>query len=301
MSRNSNLRTAEKNKNDEFYTQLFDINNELKHYKKHFKNKTIFLNCDDPRSSKFYVYFAQNFDHLGIKKLISTHWEEEGSTYKLEIINDNNNDGKINALDTIETPLKGNGDFRSEECIEILKEADIVITNPPFSLFREYMAQLIEYNKEFLIIGNSNSTLCKEIFPLIKYGKLWLGMTHPTKFLTPDQEEKAVPTSWYTNLSNNRINDKIPLFKTFNKEDYPKYDNYDAINVNKVADIPVDYFDVMGVPFSFLNKFNPDQFEIIGGLNRYDIETGATNETRGIFLNTVNNKKKFGRLLIKRK
>ena len=293
-SRGDNLRKARKRKNDEFYTQLPDINNELKHYKKHFKGKTIFLNCDDPRESKFYVYFAQNFDHLGIKKLIATHWQEKGSTYKLEIINDNNNDGKINALDTIETPLMGNGDFKSEECIEILKEADIVITNPPFSLFREYMNQLQEYNKDFLIIGNMNAIGYKEIFPLLRDNKIWLGCTGPKTFLQPDGSIKKFGNIiWYTNLDHKKRKEEIPFYKTYNKEDYPKYDNYDAINVDYVKDIPVDYNGEMGVPISFLNKYNPNQFEIINTNSMYD---GTANHWV-----EINGKAKYSRIYIKRK
>ena len=172
---NNNLHKAKVNKNDEFYTQLVDIENELKHYKEHFKGKTVFCNCDDPQESNFWKYFSNNFEHLGLKKLVSTHFHSERTTYKLEITKDFNGDGKINNLDTIKTPLKQNGDFRSDECVQILKEADIVVTNPPFSLFREYVSQLVEHGKKFLIIGNQNAITYKEIFKLIKESKLWLG------------------------------------------------------------------------------------------------------------------------------
>lgn len=268
------LHKAKKEKNDEFYTILSDIERELKHYKKHFKDKIIFLNCDDPEESNFWRYFVLNFKHLGLKKLIATHFGNGMPSYKLE-----KNNG-----DVIKTPLKQNGDFRSPECIEILKEADIVVTNPPFSLFREYVTQLIEYNKKFLIIGNINAITYKEIFKLIKENKAWLGINLGrgiSGFIVPkDYELYGTETKidedgnriispnnclWLTNLDNLKRHEDISLTKTYigNENLYFKYDNYDGINVNKTKDIPLDYNGVMGVPLTFLHKFNPAQFEII--------------------------------------
>lgn len=275
---NSNLKKAKAGKNDEFYTQLCDIERELGHYKDHFKNKVVFLNCDDPEESNFYFYFAQNFEFLGLKKLISTHFEAEKPSYKLEIIADINNDGKINKLDTVKTPLKQNGDFRSPECIEILKEADIVITNPPFSLFRDYVAQLMEYDKKFVIIGHQNAISYKEIFKLIKENKLWLGYGFKggaAHFINKHYEDYASAgdhkdgmirvsgVNWFTNLEIKKRHEDLILYKTYNETDYPKYENFDAINVNITKDIPMDYKGAIGVPITFMDKYNPDQFEII--------------------------------------
>ncbi len=276
---NSNLKQAAKAKKDEFYTQLVDIERELGHYKDHFKGKTIFLNCDDPLESNFYFYFAQNFEFLGIKKLISTHFEQKKPSYKLEIIRDINNDGKIDKLDTIKTPLKQNGDFRSPECVEILKEADIVVTNPPFSLFREYVAQLVEHNKKFIIIGHQNAITYKEIFKLIKENKIWLGYGFKggaAHFINKHYEDYATAgnhkegmirvsgVNWFTNLDTKKRHEDLILFKTYNKEEYPKYENYDAINIDITKHIPIDYKGAMGVPITFMDKYNPDQFEILG-------------------------------------
>ena len=261
---NKNLHKANKAKNDEFYTQLSDIENELGHYKKHFKNKIVFCNCDDPEESNFWNYFALNFEFLGLKKLVSTHYEKEKPSYKLEIVKDINKDGKINKLDTIKTPLKQNGDFRSPECIEIMREADFLVTNPPFSLFREYVAQLVEYKKKFIIIGNQNAITYKEIFKLIKDNKLWLGYTCPKEFLQPDDSIKKFGNiCWFTNLKTKKRNEDLILHKVYDKEEYPKYDNYDAINVNKVKEIPMNYKGVVGVPITFLHKYNPKQFKIV--------------------------------------
>jgi hypothetical protein len=280
-SSNTNLRKANKAKNDEFYTQLSDIEKELGNYKDHLKNKVVFCNCDDPEESNFWNYFAQNFEHLGIKKLVSTHYESEKPSYKLEIIADINDDGKINKLDTVKTPLQQNGDFRSPECIEILQQADIVVTNPPFSLFREYVAQLMEYEKKFIIIGNLNAITYKEIFKLIKENKIWPGSTLDGRniwFRIPDVYEKyhkiedgakyafVAGTIWFTNLDHKKRHQDLILYKTYHgsEHEYPKYDNYDAINIDKSKDIPLDYSGNMGVPITFLLKRNPNQFEIIG-------------------------------------
>ena len=298
---NSNLHAAKKAKNDEFYTQLSDIENELRHYKAHFKGKTVFLNCDDPLESNFYVYFAQNFEHLGLKKLISTHYRDDQPTYKLEIIGDGNNDGKINALDTIKTPLKQNGDFRSDECIAILEEADIVVTNPPFSLFREYTEQLMNNNKKFLIVGPLNAVSYKETFRYIKENRLWLGAAgRLKKFTLPGGEEKSVPSVWYTNLEHKKRTEDIILYKTHSPDFNLKFDEYDAIDIatnekRKTEYIPVDYYGKMGVPVSFLEKYNPNQFELLG-IDRY-MEDNPNYGKRF----KINGKETFPRIIIKRK
>jgi len=275
---NGNLHKANKAKNDEFYTQLSDIERELGHYKDHFKGKTVLLNCDDPKESNFWRYFSMNFEFLGLRKLISTHYERDTSSYKLEITADINEDGKINNLDTIKTPLKQNGDFRSPECVELLKEADIVVTNPPFSLFREYVALLIEHDNKFLIVGNKNAITYKETFKYIKGNRLWLGYSSPNEFDTPSGTTKKIKglCRWFTNLETKERHEELILWKTYkgNELDYPTYDNYNAINVDKVKDIPVDYERAMGVPITFLDKFNPEQFEIVGMVSSagYDAE-----------------------------
>ena len=266
---NERLKKAKKVKNDEFYTQLTDVSEELRHYKKHFKGKTVFCNCDDPTWSAFWKYFHLNFEVLGLKKLISTHYDKDEPTYKM--VYEGGDDNNIEVGE--KTPLQGNGDFRNQECVDLLKESDIVVTNPPFSLFREYIAQLIEYDKEFLIIGNKNSVSYKEIFPLLKNNKIWLGYNSPAEFNTPEGVTKKINglSRWFTNLDIKKRHEKLikELYKQYSPNEYPQYDNYDAINVNKVADIPFDYDGVMGVPISFLDKYNPNQFEIIGGFNGY--------------------------------
>ena len=293
------LHKAKKAKNDEFYTQLSDIENELKHYTEHFEGKAVFCNCDDPYESWFFKYFAMNFNQLKLKKLIATCYSgspvagiefemnlgEEfapkqtapiRTAYKIEIqeVRDMNGDGAI-SMEDIElmlkderykpTVLKDNGDFRSAECIELLKQADIVVTNPPFSLFREYVKQLMEYEKKFLIIGNQNSVTYKEIFKLIKENKIWLGINNGSKnYVRPDGTLKQMGnTGWFTNLEHNKRHEFIDLYKHYTPEEYPKYDNYDAINVGETAKIPMDYDGVMGVPISFMDKYNPEQFEIV--------------------------------------
>lgn len=292
-SSNKNLRNANRAKNNEFYTQLSDIEKELGNYKDYLKDKTVFCNCDDPEESNFWNYFALNFEHLELKKLVSTHFETEKPSYKLEIVKDINKDAKINKLDTIKTPLKQNGDFRSPECIEILKEADIVVTNPPFSLFREYMTQLFEYNKKFIIVGNQNAIGYKEIFKLIRENKLWLGYgftggaahfinKHYVDYATAgDHKEGMIRVSgvvWFTNIETKKRHEDLILYKTYygNEDQYPKYENYDAININKTKDIPIDYKGAMGVPITFMDKYNPDQFEIIGlGISNSGLEIGV--------------------------
>jgi len=315
VSTNKDLHKAKDAKKDEFYTQLSDIERELRFYKGHFKNKVVYCNCDDPYESNFFKYFALNFNFLGLKKLIATCYigspiantllslfddeSEENKTtrvpHKIEIteIPDINNDGTVDLTDVklllgsnknYLTRLKGDGDFRSKECIELLKQSDIVVTNPPFSLFREYVEQLVKYEKQFLIIGNINAITYKEIFKLIKENKAWLGINMGrgiSGFIVPDRYKlygtetrvdengnRIVATNnclWLTNLDTSKRHEDIILSKTYygNENNYPNFDNYDAINVDKTKDIPMDYKGVMGVPITFLHKFNPAQFEII--------------------------------------
>ena len=275
VTRNKNLHKAKKAKNDEFYTQIGSIERELRHYKDQFKGKKVFCNCDDPAESNFWKYFSLNFEFLGLERLVTTHYKEDSPTYALEI---NSVDGK--PVES-KTNLKQNGDFRSDESLAILAECDIVVTNPPFSLFREYMEVLMESGKKFLVIGNNNAITYKDIFKHIYEGNLWLGL-HSNKtmeFKIPDYYTKwnreddqgnrfgKVPAcSWFTNMEHKKRQEEIILFRTYkgNETDYPKYDNYDAIEVSKVKNIPKDYYGVMGVPITYLTKHNPDQFEIIG-------------------------------------
>lgn len=314
MAKNAELHKAKTAKKDEFYTQLTDIEKELQYYREHFKDKIVFCNCDDPEYSNFWHFFKQRFKLWGLKKLISTHYEPDKSSYSLELSRDTNSDGKIDNLDIIKTPLKGNGDFRSEECIELLKEADIVVTNPPFSLFREYVAQLMEYDKKFLIIGNVNAVSYKEIFPLIKNNRMWIGCSIHSgdrEFRVPEDYPLNAAGSrideagnkyirvkgvrWYTNLDFPKRHEDLKLFRQYSPEVYPKYDNYNAINVDKTADIPCDYFGVMGVPITFLDKYNPEQFEILGDSRYHDNQEFADD------INIVNGKLLYRRILIRRR
>lgn len=264
----STLDNAKTEKNDEFYTQLTDVSKELMHYKKYFKDKVVFCNCDDPTWSAFWKYFHLNFKALGLKKLISTHYDKGNPTYKMEYEGGDDNDIEIG----VKTPLVGNGDFRNQECLDLLDESDIVVTNPPFSLFREYVAVLMEYKKKFLIIGNKNSITYKEFFPLLRDNNIWIGYCSPSEFNTPNGMTKKVQglCRWFTNLDITKRHDILPLWKSYSSDEYPNYDNYDAINVDEVDKIPVDYDGVMGVPVTFLDKYNPDQFEIIGLVNGKD-------------------------------
>jgi len=288
MNKNKNLNKASKAKNDEFYTQLSDIERELGNYKKQLKNKIIFCNCDDPKESHFWKYFELNFDFLELKKLISTHFEKNKPSYKLEIVRDKNE----KMQKPIKIKLKQNGDFRSPECIKLLKEADIVITNPPFSLFREYVAQLIQYKKKFVIIGNQNAITYKEIFKLIKNNKIWLGYTSPKEFLQPDGSIKKFGNiTWFTNVEVKKRHEDLILYKKYNSKEYSKYDNCDAINVDKTKNIPIDYEGAMGVPITFLDKYNPKQFEILG--NEYDLKI---EKGRGY----VKGKRMYSRIFIKK-
>ena len=313
MAGNSNLHDSARNKQDEFYTQLSLIENELKHYKEFFKGKTVLCNCDDPFESNFFKFFAMNFNPLGLKKLIATCYatspilytqldlfgnEEVVSKkygkkkpYKVVIteVKDENGDGRVDLADVeyllknkknVLTLLKGDGDFRSLECVKLLKQSDVIVTNPPFSLFREYLAQLEQYEKQYIIIGNMNAVTYKEIFPLIAQNRLWLGYNSGHFwFKVPDNyEEKKTDFKidetgqkwrrmgnicWFTNVDIKKRHENLILFRKYSPELYPKYDNYDAINVDKTVDIPCDYDGVMGVPITFLDKYNPDQFEIV--------------------------------------
>lgn len=281
MTKNNNLHNAKRAKNDEFYTRLEDIEKEMCHYREHFRGKVVYCNCDDPKESNFFKFFSLQFEFLGLKKLISTGYKENGHgvvcIYEGENENNLSDDSEIRTYE-----LQGNGDFRSEECIEFLKEADVVVTNPPFSLFREYVAQLIEYKKHFIIIGNQNAITYKEIFPLIKENKLWLGINYVKEFITPLTEIENEKTQyikegkvyqkfgnicWFTNMGHDYRNRPLDLTQRYDPRYYPKFDNYSAINIDKVMDIPVDYDGVMGVPITFLYKYCPKQFRIVGLCN----------------------------------
>lgn len=301
---NKNLHAAKTAKNDEFYTQLPDIEKELCHYRDFFRGKVVFCNCDDPEYSNFWKYFQMNFIFLGLKKLISTHYEPGGQSYKMEIVSADLLSGQIGIPDYVKTPMVGDGDFRSEECVEILKEADVVVTNPPFSLFREYVAQLVEYGKKFIIIGNKNAITYKEFFPLLKNDKVWIGHNSVKEFLQGDGSKKKFGNvGWYTNVDIPTRHTPMDLYMHYygNEEHYPKYDNYDAINVDKVCEIPEDYDGVMGVPISFMDKYCPEQFEIIG------LIAGNIRGLAGIKSSTkkdgpyIGGKLKYGRILICRR
>lgn len=304
-SKNTNLRKAQKAKSDEFYTQLSDIENEMKYYKDFFKGKVVYCNCDDARESNFFKFFSKKFHDYGLKKLITTGYKEDGKGVVLVYEGDKNGNNRVDDEEIITTELQGNGDFRSEECIEFLKEADVVVTNPPFSLFREYVAQLMEYGKKFLIIGSMNAITYKECFSYIKKNELWLGMNWIKDFIQPNGEIKKFGNiCWYTNIEHNRRNTPLDLYKRYSNEYYLKYDNFDAIEVSKVAEIPMDYEGVMGVPITFLDKYCPTQFEIIDGLNRYMIldSFGINEKVRnehGHCCN-VNGQAKYFRVLIKK-
>ncbi len=327
-ARNKNLHKAKNAKNDEFYTQLSDIEKELKYYKQHFKDKVVYCNCDDPRVSNFFHYFSYNFEKLGLKKLIATCYKSQDAdlfsqnnneqAICLEYLGDKNGDRVPNPEEIGIYQLQDDGDFRSKESISLLTQADIVVTNPPFSLFREYVSQLIEYDKKFLIIGGQNALTYKEIFALMKDNKMWLGYNFGNmEFKVPDYYEPKETRfwidennqkwrslgniCWFTNLDHTKRHEDIILYKNFVEDEYPKYDFYDAVNVNKVAEIPNDYKGIMGVPITFMDKYNPDQFEILGFMN-----TGE--ENKGIRYNgtphgrpTVNGKEIYFRILLRNK
>lgn len=344
-SLNTGLNKAAKAKKDEFYTQLVDIEKELKHYKEQFRGKVVYCNCDDPFESNFFKYFAANFNALGLKKLITTSYvkspivggqlplfemkglKPEGKEpFKIEIteVPDVDGDGAI-GIDDVKhllkhnknsaTPLRGNGDFRSDECIELLEQADVVVTNPPFSLFREYIVQLMSRDKRFLILGNQNAIIYKEIFNFIKANKLWLGYDNggtkwfqvPMDYDIPTESRIKIENGikffsmgsivWFTNLDTTKRHEELTLYKKYTPKEYPKYDNYDAIEVSKFLDIPMDYTGVMGVPITFLDKYNPKEFEIIGSNRGVDQDPKGV-YGRGSFLN---GKETFKRLFIKNK
>lgn len=302
MSKNANLKTAKKNKNDEFYTQYTDIEKEMRYYKDFFKGKVVYCNCDDARESNFFKYFSLNFEFLGLKKLISTGYKADGKGVVLVYEGDKNGNRRVDNEEIIVNELNGDGDFRSEECIEYLKECDVVVTNPPFSLFRQYVKQLMDYGKKFIIIGNQNAITYKEIFPYIKNNQLWLGMNFVKSFEKPNGDiQKFGNISWFTNVENKRRNEKLDLYKRYSFEDYPKYDGYDAIEVGKTAEIPMDYDGVMGVPITFLDKYCPTQFEIID-INPHFfsmVEQGLP-KPKQLTLHNVGKKDPYARILIKK-
>ena len=280
---NSNLMQARRNKNDEFYTQLKDIENELQHYRNHFKDKVVYCNADNPKCSQFWRYFYDNFHELGLKKLTATYYGNNAEAFDY--------DGK----DLKRKQLKGNGDFRSEESIALLEESDVVVSNPPFSLFREYIAHLEEHNKDFLIIGSMNAVTYKDVFPLLLNEEIYLGVNYGSfSFDTPVKDiKKGANVAWYTNLQEPH-RPLLELTKEYNEELHPKYNDYDIINVDRVVDIPKDYDGVMGVPISFLTKHNPKQFEILG----------IANTVRWVgyeCLTAIGDRNTYQRLLIQRK
>lgn len=314
---NKYLHKASRAKEDEFYTKLTDIEKELRHYREFFRGKTIFCNCDDPEFSNFWRYFQLNFYDLGLKKLISTHYEESNPSYRLDIVSTDKEE-QCGIPDFVKTPLKENGDFRSRECIEILEEADIVITNPPFSLFREYLAQLMAYNKKFLIIGNQNAITYKEVFTLLQANKIWMGYNNgDMEFVVPAyyepratryREENGIKyrsmgnICWMTNLDVSKRHERLTPYKTYSPEEYPTYDNYPAIEVSKVDNIPADYDGVMGVPITFMYKYNPEQYEIIDiNPHFFSIVSQGLPKPKQLTLKSVGRKDPYARILIKRK
>lgn len=321
MNLNKSLGKARRNPKDEFYTQLADIENELKNYKDHFKGKTVYCNADDPRVSNFFHYFSYNFEHLGLKKLITTCYKNQEmdlfSMYNKEsaialVYEGEKDNGRVPTIENIGViELEGDGDFRSPEALEFLQEADIVVTNPPFSLFREYVGQLIEYDKDFLIIGSLNAITYKETFQLIKDNRIWLGFNNgDMSFRVPNHYEPRETRfwidekgnkwrsmgniGWYTNLDITKRHEELILYKQYDSNYYQKYNNYEIINVDKVAEIPIDYDGIMGVPITFIDKYNPDQFEILG----------IANSARWIGLECftiIDDRKVYNRILIKNK
>ena len=293
----TNLNKAKKAKNDEFYTQLTDVAKELAHYQQHFKGKIVYCNCDNPEWSAFWRYFHIKFSAMGLKKLIATY--KGTPAYKMEYTGGNDIDVTVG----LRTPLKDDGDFRSQECLDILKVADIVVTNPPFSLFREYVAQLMEYGKKFIIIGSKNAITYKDFFPLLKDNKVWIGYNNVNDFQQPDGSFKKFGNiGWFTNLGIKKRHEKIVLRKIYTPEEYPTYDNYEAINVNKTVEIPSDYDGVMGVPISFLDKYNPNQFEIVGWSRHNDLNMDGGYWKKGTCNDAlIGGKLVYRRILIRKK
>ena len=332
MAENKSLNAAMKAKKDEFYTQLSDIEAELQHYKEHFKGKTVLCNCDDPRLSNFFHYFSYNFEHLGLKRLITTCYKNQSrdlfstndceQAVWLEYFGDKNGNRVPDPEEIGLHNFKGDGDFRSQECIDLLQQADIVVTNPPFSLFREFVAQLVRYNKKFLIIGNVNAITYKDVFPQIKENKIWFGPSISSgdrEFQVPeyypleaagtridDEGRRYIRVKgvrWFTNLEHKKRHEPIILYKKYSAVDYPKYDNYDAIEVGKTAEIPVDYNGAMGVPITFLDKYCPEQFEI---LDARDYTSIQKLKNKGTYLikdadGAINGKPTYARILIRKK
>ena len=326
-SLNKNLNTAKTAKKDEFYTRLEDIENELRHYKPHFKGKTVLCNCDDPRVSNFFHYFSHNFEDLGLKKLITTCYKNQNrdmfsqndseTAIWLEYSGDRDGNRVPDPDEIGINEFKGDGDFRSDECIELLKQADIVVTNPPFSLFREYVAQLVKYDKKFVIVGNHHAITYRDIFVLLRDNKMWLGNTQPVAFRVPDTYEMRELRSWrddngtnwrslgnacwYTNLDFPRRHEELILRESVNLDEYPKFDNYDAIESSKVVNIPDGYDGIIGVPITFLNKHNPDQFEIIGLLAGNIKGLAGIPSSSGKDGPYIDGKLRYGRILIRNK
>ena len=321
-NKNTILHEARASKKDEFYTQLPAIERELRHYKKYFKYKVVYCNCDDPRVSNFFHYFSYNFEKLGLKRLIATCYKNQSmdlfsnndaeQAIYLEYGGDKNGNMVLDPEEIGIKHLRGNGDFRSKESIELLKQADIVVTNPPFSLFREYVAQLMEYDKKFLIIGSQNAVTYKDVFQHFKEDKIWLGYKsgdmafqvpeyyepRETRYWEDEEGQKWRSLGnicWFTNLDISKRDEDLILYKNYNAEEFPKYDNYDAINVGKVAEIPMDYKGKMGVPITYLDEYNPSQFEIIG-LDRY-VEDNPNYGRRF----SVDGRETYARIIIKNK
>lgn len=326
MPGNSNLHMSRAGKTDEFYTQLSTIEDELRHYRKYFRDKVIFCNADDPAigeegqdhfgdglggyTSNFFRYFQLNFTQLGIKKLITTHYEADKPSYKFEIVSSDNED-QIGLPDYVKTPLEGNGDFRSPECLALLDECDIVVTNPPFSLMKEYLPLLINSSKQFLILGNMNHAIISEIFHYFKGNKVWLGYNSGHFwFRVPDYYEakgtdfkedadgqkwrRMGNICWFTNMDIDKRHQPLDLYMHYSALNYPKYDQYDAINVSKTAEIPADYDGIMGVPITFLDKYSPEQFEMLG-VDRY-----VSDNPKYGHRFTINGKETYARILIRR-
>lgn len=331
---NKSLQNAKKSKSDEFYTVLSDVEKELKHYKKHLKGKVVLCNCDDPRVSNFFHYFSYNFEKLGLKKLITTCYKNQTGDFfsrhdkekaiYLEYEGDKNNNNVPDSEEIDIKHLEGDGDFRSQECIALLKRADIVVTNPPFSLFREYITQLIENEKKFLVIGTWNAITYRDVFKLIKENKMWIGVNsnrnfagfivpphyplHGSEARLDENGNRLVSsnnTCWYTNLDNSKRHEDLVLYKSFNEAEFPEYDNYNAIEVSQVNIIPLDYHGIMGVPITFLNKYNPDQFEIIG--SDFEVKEGMLPELLKRSWNGkidrayLGGKRMYSRLFVRRK
>ncbi len=326
---NTTLHSAQKAKEDEFYTQLSDIEAELRHYKDHFRGKTVLCNCDDPFVSNFFHYFAYNFEALGLKRLTTTCYRNQEwnlfSANKAEAAiwleyNGDLNGNKVPDPEEIGIhQFKGDGDFRSAECVELLKQADIVVTNPPFSLFLEFVALLVRHEKKFIIVGNQNAITYKNIFPLLRDNKMWIGYKFgDMSFRVPDYYQPRATRywedaqgnkwrslgniCWFTNLDIQKRHEPLVLYETYTPEKYPHYDNYDAINVDKVDTIPCDYYGAMGVPITFMGKFSPEQFEIIGAT-----ESEGKGFSNGLWTNMscaqplINGEKKYKRIFIRRK